>query len=49
MLKWLIFDKAVPDINLDQVIDSIVWSQEFRYNEYSFIQYSQNKYLNIGY
>ena len=49
MLKWLIFDEAVPDINLGQIINSMVWSQEFRYNEYSFIQYSQNKYLDIRY
>ena len=49
ILKWLIFDKAVPDIDLGQVIDSIAWSQEFRCDEYSFIQHPQNKHLDIGY
>jgi hypothetical protein len=49
MLKWLMFNEAVPDIDLGQVIDSIAWSQEFRRDEYSFIQHPQNKHLDVGY
>jgi hypothetical protein len=49
MLKWLMFNEAVPDIDLGQVIDSMAWSQEFRCDEYSFIQHPQNKYLDVGY
>jgi hypothetical protein len=49
ILKWLIFDETVPDIDLGQVTDSIAWSQEFRRDEYSFIQHPQNKHLDIRY
>jgi hypothetical protein len=49
MLKWLMFDEAVPDIDLSQIIDSMAWSQEFRRDEYSFIQHPQNKHLDVGY
>jgi len=49
MLTWLMFKKAVPNIDLSQITNSIAWSQEFRRNEYSFIQHPQNKHLDVGY
>lgn len=49
MLQWLMFDEPVPDIDLGQIIDSMAWSQEFRRDEYSFIQHPQNKHLDVGY
>jgi hypothetical protein len=48
-LQELAFRLSLPRIELDQVIDSMAWSPEFRKSEYSFIQHPQNQGLNVGY
>jgi hypothetical protein len=50
LLNELTFQKAVPTIDLSQVIDSMAWSQEFRRDDYSFIKQAQNKAsMDVGF
>lgn len=46
----LVFHSKVTDIDLSQIVDSMSWSQEFRRDDYSFIQHPKNKpHADFGY
>ena len=50
ILDELVFGSKVADIDLGQIIDSMSWSQEFRRDDYSFIQHPKNKVqVDFGY
>jgi hypothetical protein len=49
-IKELVFGSDVPSIDLGGVVDSMSWSQAFRGNSYSFIEYVTNKKrTDVGY
>ena len=43
LLLELTFGEPVPAIDLGEIVDSMAWSNEFRKNDYSFVNHVQNK------
>jgi hypothetical protein len=50
MIRILTFQASMPSIDLSSIVDSMLWSQAFRRQDYSFIEYVQNRdQVGVGY
>lgn len=49
LIDLLAFKQELPTVELSKVVDSVVWTQQFRRSNYNFIKHGDNQHLDVKY